>query len=170
MPIIFWIQNCTNRGVRLEKGGAFGKKEGAFTPCAPSLLTPLEHNQKKGGIIDAATGVFVKKKEGLIGTEVAQKGETTGSLFIYYLYFFCQHDQSVGVCSGRLKKWGLSCGSAKQKGGGSLPRRKHILDLYVSAPPPPPHLGRGKDPFFLFRALPPFRVVPVPKTSLSLVC
>ena len=38
------------------------------------------------------------------------------SLFIYYLYFTWQHDQLVGVCSGRLKKGGVKCGHSSKKG------------------------------------------------------
>ena len=52
-------------------------------------------------------------------TEVAQKGVLGAYLFIIFT-FTCQHDQLVGVCSGRLKKGGgLRCGS-NLKGGGVL--------------------------------------------------
>ena len=90
--------------------------------------------------------------------EVAQK-EILWSLFItcqLAITFTCQHDQPVGVCSGRLTKKGggvLGAGTAKKgvlgasptrrKGGlrygscnkwGSLPRHIHVpvLDIYVS--------------------------------------
>ena len=72
--------------------------------------------------------------------------------------FTCQHDQLVGVCSGRLKKGGLRCGTARKGGCGSNSKKGdlrcgsakkkgglyngtypvHTLNIYVSAPPPPP--------------------------------
>ena len=39
-------------------------------------------------------------------------------------------------CGPTRKKWGLRCGSGKKRG--SFPRHIPILDIYVSAPPPPP--------------------------------
>ena len=74
--------------------------------------------------------------------------------------FSCQHDQPVGVCSGRLKggggglrcghnpkKGGLRCGSGKKGGSlprGSLPMNIPILDIHVSAP------GRELGPYIIF--------------------
>ena len=79
---------------------------------------------------------------------------------MYYLYFYCQYDQLVGVYFGRPKKGGgvldaatarkrgvLGAGQTRKKGGlrcvsgqkgGYLPRHIPILNIYVSTPPPPP--------------------------------
>ena len=83
-------------------------------------------------------------------------------LFISFT-FTCQHDQLVGVCSGRLRKGGgvlvraqlqgggvLGAGPTRKRGilcagqvkKGSLPRHIPILNIYVSTTynPPPPEL------------------------------
>ena len=41
--------------------------------------------------------------------------------------------------TGQVKKGGLRHGSGKK--GGSLLRHIPVLDIYVSAPPPPPRMG-----------------------------
>ena len=49
--------------------------------------------------------------------KVAQKGVLGAYLFINFI-FTCQHDQLVGVCSGRLKNVGPRCGYSLKWGGG----------------------------------------------------
>ena len=59
----------------------------------------------------------------VLGTEVAQKGVLwtlgLGSLLFIIFTFIWQHDQLVGVCSGRLKKGGLSLGLGQVRCGHS---------------------------------------------------
>ena len=53
----------------------------------------------------------------MLGTKVSQTGVLGAYLFIIFT-FTCQHDQLVGVCSGRLKGGGgLRCGHSSKKGG-----------------------------------------------------
>ena len=70
------------------------------------------YNRKNGGL-----RCVYNPKKGAFITEVAQKGVLGAYLFIIFT-FTCQHDQLVGVCSGRLKKGDLRCGSNSKKGGG----------------------------------------------------
>ena len=75
-------------------------------------------------------------------------------LFIIFT-FTCQHDQLVGVCSGRLKKGGLRCGSNSKKGGGVLGAGQVKKGVFTAAhtytehicqcPPPPPAMYYLKD-------------------------
>ena len=51
----------------------------------------------------------------MLGTAVAPKGVFRAYLFII-LTFTCQQDQLIEVCSGRLKKGGVRCGTARQRG------------------------------------------------------
>ena len=82
-----------------------------------------------------------------------------GSLFIYYLYFYLSTWLIGGVCFGRLEKGVLGAGPTRRKGGlrcgsgkngGSLPWHVPILNIYVSAPPPPPGLGYDNTTLFFY--------------------
>ena len=153
-------------------GAGTAKKGGSR--CAYSLRKgggglSCGHSQKKGGLRPRGLRYVYNPKRGefrtfflvkreVLGSKVGQKWILGAYLFII-LTSICQHDQLVGVCSGRLKKWGgprcgrccstkgvlggrvqldkggLRCGSGKK--GGSLPLHTPVLDIYVSAPPPP---------------------------------
>ena len=77
----------------------------------------------------------------------SMKQKLSGPTEAHGAFISCQHDQLVGVYPDRLKNRGLRHGSGSKKGGlrhgsgqkgGSLLWHIPVLDIYASAPPPPP--------------------------------